>query len=428
MAEELLGRIRVLIVDDIPETRENVRKLLYFEKDIEVVGAAANGTEGIEMARSLRPDIVLMDINMPDIDGISATEAISQSVSEVQIIMMSVQGETDYLRRSMLAGAREFLVKPFSADELIASIRRVHQLRPRMVPAQPEILRPQPVSAGRSSLAPISVREGEIVCVYSPKGGAGCSTIATNLALALQDGDGRAALVDGDLQFGDVAVLLNLQPSRTISDVVPHVDSLDADFLSDVMLTHPSGMKILLAPPRPDVAEMVRADDMREILKHLSLLYDYTVVDTASYLDDVALTVLEVADWILLVATPEIPAIKNVRLVLEALDALDYLNKTRLVVNMTGRKDGITEKDIVTHIKHAVFATIPRDNGTVSSAANQGVPVMVSSQKSLVARSIARLADLVRDESAQALERRAERGEGSSQTTGRKTLLGRIFG
>ncbi|HUV73538.1 MAG TPA: response regulator, partial [Anaerolineae bacterium] len=196
MAEELQGKIRVLIVDDIPETRENVRKLLYFEKDIEVVGAAANGTEGIEMARSLRPDIVLMDINMPDIDGISATEAICESVSEVQIIMMSVQGETDYLRRSMLAGAREFLVKPFSADELIASIRRVYQLRPRMAPAQPQILRPQPVSAARSSQAPVTAREGEIVCVYSPKGGAGCSTIATNLALALQDGDGRAALVD----------------------------------------------------------------------------------------------------------------------------------------------------------------------------------------------------------------------------------------
>jgi pilus assembly protein CpaE len=428
MAEELQGKIRVLIVDDIPETRENVRKLLYFEKDIEVVGAAANGTEGIEMARSLRPDIVLMDINMPDIDGISATEAICQSVSEVQIIMMSVQGETDYLRRSMLAGAREFLVKPFSADELIASIRRVYQLRPRMAPAQPQILRPQPVSAARSSQAAVTAREGEIVCVYSPKGGAGCSTIATNLALALQDGDGRAALVDADLQFGDVAVLLNLQPSRTISDVLPHVDSLDADFLSDVMLTHPSGMKILLAPPRPDIAEMVRADDMRGILKQLCLLYDYTIVDTASYLDDVALTVLEIADWILMVATPEIPAIKNVRLALEALDALDYLSKTRLVVNMTGRKDGITEKDIVTHIKHPVFATIPRDNGTVSSAANQGVPVMVSNQKSLVARGIGKLAELVRDESAQALERRTERGEDSSQATGSKTLLGRLFG
>jgi pilus assembly protein CpaE len=427
MAEIPDSKIRVLIVDDIPETRENVRKLLYFEKDIEVVGAAANGTEGIEMARSLRPDIVLMDINMPDIDGITATESISQSVPEVQIIMMSVQGETDYLRRSMLAGAREFLVKPFSADELIASIRRVYQLKPKAAPVQPQILRPEPVVEGRASAPTIALTEGEVVCVYSPKGGTGCSTIATNLALALNNGDSRSALVDGDLQFGDIAVLLNMQPSRTISDIVAHMDSLDADFLSDVMMSHPSGLKTLLAPPRPDVAEMVRADDMREILKNLRLLYNYTIVDTASYLDDVVLTVLELSDAILLITTPEIPAIKNVRLLLEALDALDYLSKTRLVVNMAGRRAGITDKDIADHIKHPVFATIPRDNGPVSAAANQGVPIVVSSQKSPVAKGISHLAELVRKEMSQAADKRSQRA-GSSQETASRTLLGRIFG
>jgi pilus assembly protein CpaE len=427
MAEMPDSKIRVLIVDDIPETRENVRKLLYFEKDIEVVGAAANGTEGIEMARSLRPDIVLMDINMPDIDGITATESISQSVPEVQIIMMSVQGETDYLRRSMLAGAREFLVKPFSADELIASIRRVYQLKPKAVPAQPQILRPEPVTEGRATTPSLALTEGEVVCVYSPKGGTGCSTIATNLALALNNGNSRSALVDGDLQFGDIAVLLNMQPSRTINDIVAHMDSLDADFLSDVMMAHPSGLKALLAPPRPDVAEMVRADDMREILKNLRMLYNYTIVDTASYLDDVVLTVLELSDTILLITTPEIPAIKNVRLLLEALDALDYLSKTRLVVNMASRKDGITDKDIGDHIKHPVFATIPRDNGPVTAAANQGVPIVVSSQKSPVARGISQLAELVRAEMGQAADKRSQRG-GPSQETASRTLLGRIFG
>jgi pilus assembly protein CpaE len=428
MIEELQVKIRVLIVDDIPETRENVRKLLYFEKDIEVVGAAANGTEGIEMARSMRPDIVLMDINMPDIDGITATEAITQSVPEVQIVMMSVQGETDYLRRSMLAGAREFLVKPFSADELIASIRRVYQLKPKLAPVQSELRGPQTESASRGPAAEVTRQLGEIVSVYSPKGGSGCSTIATNLALALNDGEVSTALVDGDLQFGDVSVLLNLQPNRTISDLVTHMDSLDVDFLNDVMLTHPSGVKALLAPPRPDIADMVRAEEMREILKHLRLLFEYTVVDTASYLDDVALTVLEVSDWIILVVTPEIPAIKNVRLMLEALDTLNYTGKTRLVVNMIGRKDGITDKDISSHIKLPIFASIPRDNGSVTDAANEGVPIIVSNQKSPVARSIAKLAELVRAETSQAEVSKEEQEAQLATTTTSKTLLGRIFG
>src|SRR3954466_444484 len=118
-------RVKVLIVDDIPETRDHLTKLLGFESDVEVVGAAAGGPEAIQMATALRPDVVLMDINMPGMDGITATEKLAAEVPSAAVIMMSVQGEADYLRRSMLAGAREFLVKPFSSDELNASIRQV---------------------------------------------------------------------------------------------------------------------------------------------------------------------------------------------------------------------------------------------------------------------------------------------------------------
>src|SRR6185312_15198904 len=122
----MADQIRVLVVDDIPETRDHLTKLLSFESDIDVVGAAASGREALEMATKLNPDVVLMDINMPDMDGIAATEQLSATVPSAAVVMMSVQGEADYLRRSMLAGAREFLVKPFSSDELSASIRQVH--------------------------------------------------------------------------------------------------------------------------------------------------------------------------------------------------------------------------------------------------------------------------------------------------------------
>jgi pilus assembly protein CpaE len=429
MAQDWEDKIRVLIVDDIPETRENVRKLLYFEKDIEVVGAAADGTEGIELARKLRPDIVLMDINMPDIDGITATQTICQSVPEVQIIMMSVQGETDYLRRSMLAGAREFLVKPFSADELIASIRRVHQLKPKAAPAQPaEMLRPSPRTPEPGHWAGDMIREGQVITVYSPKGGSGCSTIAANLAIVLKDREDRVALVDGDLQFGDVGVLLNIQPNRSIADLVPHADNLDVELLRDVMLTHPSGTKVLLAPPRPDMADMITAEHIREVLRNLRPHYDYTVIDTPSYLDDVVLTMLEISDQILLVITPDIPTIKNVRLFLEVLEALNYIDKTRLVMNRVDRSDGITDKDITTHIKHTVWTSIPRDNGAVAAAANQGIPVVIGKQKSPIAKSIVHLADLVDAESAATAEKASREPAKVAGETNSRTLLGRIFG
>src|SRR5512143_1983098 len=121
--------IRILIVDDMADMRENLRKLLSFENDFEVIGAASNGIEGIKLAKQFQPHIVLMDINMPGgVDGIAASESISQEVPSAAIIMMSVQSESDYLRRSMLAGARDFLTKPFTSDELVTTVRRVHDM------------------------------------------------------------------------------------------------------------------------------------------------------------------------------------------------------------------------------------------------------------------------------------------------------------
>src|SRR4029078_5370830 len=113
---------------DIGGPRETVAQVIGFESDMTIVSSADGGQQAVEFAKRDRPDVILMDINMPDMDGITATEIIANTVPESPIIMMSVQGEQDYLRRSMLAGAREFLVKAFSADELINSIRHVHEL------------------------------------------------------------------------------------------------------------------------------------------------------------------------------------------------------------------------------------------------------------------------------------------------------------
>src|ERR671936_68387 len=148
-------KIRILIVDDIADTRDNLAKLIGFEPDMTVAGTADGGQAAIAMAKKERPNVILMDINMPDMDGITATEIISNTVPESPIIMMSVQGEQDYLRRSMLAGAREFLGKPFSADELINAIRHVHELekvkRARYAAAAPAQAAPR--RASRSSAA-----------------------------------------------------------------------------------------------------------------------------------------------------------------------------------------------------------------------------------------------------------------------------------
>ena len=387
-ASDAGDKIQVLIVDDIPETRENMKKLLLFEQDIEVIYAAVNGEEGIEKATELKPDVVLMDINMPGVDGITASERIIARSPYTQIIIMSVQGEAEYLRRSMQAGAREFLIKPFSSSELVTSIRRVHQLgldvQKRMGPVGPAPTGPlqmQPPETGD---------QGKILAVFSPKGGVGCSTLAVNLAVALQKGASvKVGLVDASLQFGDLAVLLNLQSQRTIADL-GHIDDMETDLIETVMVAHNSGVKALLAPPSPEMADLVTPSVLTQLLTKMRDMFDVVIVDTYSTLEDKVISVLDEADQIILVTTPEIPAIKSAKLFFEVTDALEYPpNKTQLILNKTNPQSGIRAADIEASIKHKVMAQLPLDEKTVTTAVNQGIPYVLSGNNPLTQSTVA---------------------------------------
>ena len=264
-------KIRVMIVDDIAETRDNFAKLIMFERDIQVVETAGTGAEAIEKARRAQPDVVLMDINMPGMDGLRATEIINAEIPGVAVIIMSVQGEQDYLRRAMLAGARQFLIKPCTGDELVESIRQVYRLEAnkRRVLGHYQLVPP-----GSTPTSEDSSDQGRIYAVFSPKGGVGCTVLATNLAVALKQlTNKKVALVDGNLVFGNVDVMLNVLSNKTINDVVTRITELDTDLLRDVMVTHSSGVRVLLAPPQPELAELVTPDHMRQILTELRRTY-----------------------------------------------------------------------------------------------------------------------------------------------------------
>lgn len=441
MGAESGERIRVLIIDDIPETRENLRKLLSFDPAIQVVGAAGSGREGIELVKQLRPHVVLMDINMPDMDGITATEMVLQAVPTVQVVMLSVQSETDYMRRAMLAGARDFLTKPPSLDELMHTIHRVYEtgkLRSAAIaPAQPAVPIMSP-SDGRGARRP-----GEVVAVFSPKGGVGCTTIAVNLAVAMKQMEGgalRVALVDAHLQFGDVGVMLNLQPTRSIVDLVGESRDLDSDMLNSVLTAHGSGIRVLLAPPNPEEAERLIAGErmgedatgtaiLRTALGLLREEFDITLVDMWSWLDDIALTVFDAASLIILVITPDIPAIKSARQFVEVASRMNYpTEKIALVVNQMDPSSRITIGQIEAAML-PVAAQIPLDARAAINAANQGVPFVMRDRNRPISQAIYRLAERVRKMLLQAQEAGAQGEQGRpAAVPASRTRFGRAVG
>jgi pilus assembly protein CpaE len=391
-------KVRVLIVDDIAETRENIRKLLQFEGDVEVVGAARTGREAIDLAQETKPDVVIMDINMPDMDGIAATEAIRRKVPFTQIVILSVQGDPNYMRRAMMAGARDFLTKPPMIDELNSAIRRAG-LMAQEERSKLASMNAQVTAAGMPSLTRMTVNRGKIIVVYSPKGGTGCTTIATNLAISLHNEDTRVALVDGNLQFGDVAVFLNEQGKNTILDLAPRTDELDAEIIEEVMVRHPtSGLNILAAPIRPEQAEKVTGEQFGKVLEFLREIYSYIIVDTSSYLTDVVLSALDIADVIILVTTQDIPAIKNSKSFLSLADAIGIQRMRILfVMNRYDKRIAITPEKVGESLKQEIVAALPLDDKIVLNSVNRGVPFILDNKSQPIGRSLLGLAELVRE-------------------------------
>lgn len=407
-------KIRVLIVDDISETRENVRRLLQFDNAVEVVGMARGGQEAINLSQSLKPDVVIMDINMPDMDGISATEAIRRKVPYTQIVILSVQSDPGYMRRAMLAGARDFLTKPPSIDDLTAAIHRAGEMaieeRSKLASSFPTAS----TSGGTTSPGMTGKPLGKIIMVYSPKGGSGTTTIATNLAIALHSEENHSILIDASLQFGDVAVFLNEQVKNSLLELVPRAEELDPDVVKDVAIHHAaSGIDILAAPPRPEMAEKVNADQFGKMLQYLRQLYAYVLLDTSSYLTDVVQVSIEAADSIVLITTQDIPAIKNANSFLTLTDASGIKrDKIIFIMNRFDKRISIAPERVGESLRQPIPIAIPLDDRIVSGSINRGVPFVIDNKAQPTSKAIFQLADLVRE--------RLTNPEGQPEAAGKK--------
>lgn len=403
--------IRVLIVDDVENTREDIKRFLYFEEDLEVVGEAGTGEEAVELAREVKPDVVLMDINLPGMDGIAATEIISVQVPETAIIIISIQGEQEYLKKAMAAGARDYLVKPFTSTDLAETVRRANAFaRKRHLHL-----------VGQDDKQEVKgrMKNGRLITLFSTKGGVGKTTVACNLAIAMALETHRdVVLMDLDLQGGDVSVILNFNDVHSIADLVKEDLEDDPTVADTCLAAHFSGIKVLCAPASPELAELVTPQHINVLTNYLCSKYDYVVVDTAPHYSEINLNVLEMSEQVLVMLAQDLPTLKHARSTIEVLSALNHKEKIGLVLNRL-RPDGISVKELEKSLGMELSAAIPTDDKTVVQSVNKGQPFVLSQKTTKVAECITELAKKV------TTEKKADKP--AVRNTGRIQSLKKIF-
>ncbi len=366
-----MAATKVLVVDD----DLNIQRVLVFTLKQEgfEVHVASDGQAGVEMAAAVEPDLILMDVAMPKLDGYAATQQIraAENGRRVPIIMLTAEADVEQRVKGLRAGADDDIVKPFHPLELIARIKAL--LARSGGTAKPKTGTDAPTM-------------GRLVCFYGAKGGVGTTTMAINTAIALTTRSRRrTALFDANLQFGDERVFLDLGlDSASIVNAISEPD-LDADLLKKLMVKHRSGIDLMLAPPNPEQADIVverqRTDpaSLTNILALLRRAYDYTVVDMAKTIDDFNLQLFDEADVIFVVMTADLSCLKNVRLVLETMDSLGYeRGKVQLVLNRSNAYTGINVDNAESALGRKIDYQVINEYRGAISALNSGEPFMFS--------------------------------------------------
>jgi pilus assembly protein CpaE len=381
-----MAATKVLVVDD----DLNIQRVLVFTLKQEgyEVHVASDGQAGVEMARSIEPDLILMDVAMPRLDGYAATQQIRAAEAagaRVPIIMLTAEADVEQRVRGLRAGADDDIVKPFHPLELIARIKALLSRSGAQTPAK--------VGAEQPTL-------GQLYCFYGAKGGVGTTTIAINTAIALATRLKRkVALLDANLQFGDMRVFLDMGlDTPSIVNAITESD-LDAELLKRLITHHHGGMDLLLAPPNPEQADIVverqRADpgSLSNMLALMRRAYDYTMIDMAKSIDDFNLQLFDEADVIFVVMTADLSCLKNVRLVLETMDSLGYeRSKIQLVLNRSNAYTGINVDNAESALGRKIDYQVINEYRGAISALNSGEPFMSSRPDGPLGQSVSKFA------------------------------------
>jgi pilus assembly protein CpaE len=367
--------LSVVLVHRDPAERAQLRAAFESAGAVSIAGERPDLRGGLALARQIRPDILVLELDRRgQEETLAAGAQYRMEHPDGSLFLTTDQVDSDILLRAMRIGAQDVLRRPFDRSALGAAIERVASLKARKHGS----------SAGHT-----------VVTVFSNKGGLGCSTIATNLALALKHlSGGEVGLADLDHQSGDIAFLMGLTPTRSIADVVD-ATRLDSASLQDALAKHPSGVRVLPQPEQLDRAEGVEPGTLGGVLETMSAMFDYVVVDAPHGFSDTALEIFDRSSTVLLVTELSLPSARAARRALEVFQRLNYLvtpDRVRPVVNRFVEPGPVSIAQFEETLGIPVAARIANDYAAVSKAINLGRPLFQDAPESRATRDLVALA------------------------------------
>ncbi len=364
------AHVRLLLVEDVAQVSQYIRNLLNAQDQVQLLDVLADGRQALDQVAQLRPDVLMIDsLLQGKLGGLQLLERIRASGVDLPVVLITVPQRPVKIAPEM--GIVRVLSMPFSGYDFMSAVQAVKQ----------EHLALSPDSTSRTFV------------VHGPKGGLGKTTLAFNLAVAMAQQRGmRVILVDGSLQFGDVRALLRVPDSAPSVLQLPTDRVSEAD-LEQVVWRDPSGIDILLAPPRVEMAEMVTVRDMEKTLSLLKRVYNVVVVDTPTVVTDMVLAYFDASDVIIEMVTADWTAVRNTRLMAQTFEAIGYpMERVCYVLNRAGAPGAIEPRVVIEQLGRPPDFTLPSDGRLVVDANNQGVPFVLVEPRAPVSIDVARIA------------------------------------
>ena len=373
--------VKALLTVEPGVDAEQVQESLPDDPDFNIVAVAEDADDTLRWLNESSVDVVLVACAGYSDRALVLLDSIARHSPDLHVMVLGHGSPNGFLRRAFEAGADDIVMLPATPDQVRFEIHKL-------------------IARKQGEESPTQKDDSRLVCVLGPKGGTGKTLTATNLAVCLAQRGQRVALIDLDLQFGDVALCLGLPPERTVYDLAQSPGALDYDKLDSYLAMHSSGVRTLIAPRRPDQASAVGAELLREVYSIVRSTFDWVVVDTPPGFTAEVITSIDSSTDIVMVGMLDSLSLKNTKLGLETLELMKYdQDHIYLLLNRAHSRVGISQSDVEAVLGRTPDVFIPSDR-EIPRTVNEGIPIVVARPQSEPAEAFGRLADLLAGPSA----------------------------